>query len=245
MSFPWDQKVITGLQNTMDCSEWWSSYGMALGARLFTRIFQPASSEHHVEDQIHLSFLCQVHENVTKLLSKLQVSRGRPQASRLSDGTQEVPSRLFCPLWDTCQSSAPAWVPVWPTRKHLSVLSLCWRMQCRTSRRDCWSVPWNGRSSPGHTWDLPWISASWPIMLFWWGTAGPRGRIWRTLLSGKELGLEEGKNISHGLLPPRFSCITQGNGFTSLWPNFSWYTHDFTKPLSAPVMSEQPQRVEN
>lgn len=58
---------------------------MALRARFLTRNFLPASSEHHVEDQIHSSFLCQVHENVSKHLSKLQVSR--LQASSSSDGT--------------------------------------------------------------------------------------------------------------------------------------------------------------
>lgn len=58
---------------------------MALRARFLTRIFQPTSSEHHVEHQIHSSFLCQVHENVIKYLSKLQVSR--LQVSPSSDGT--------------------------------------------------------------------------------------------------------------------------------------------------------------
>lgn len=40
--------------------------------------------------------------------------------------------------------------------------------------------------------DFPWKSAPWPIMLFWCSTPGLRGRIWTTLLSGKELGLEAG-----------------------------------------------------
>lgn len=121
------------IKTPVGCSGWWSSYGMALRAKFLTRIFQPASSKHHGEDQIHSSFLCQVHENVTKPLSKLQASR--LQVSPSSDGTWEVPSRLFCTLWDTCQFSAPAWVPVWLTRKHLSVLCMCWRRECRTSRR--------------------------------------------------------------------------------------------------------------
>lgn len=55
--------------------------------------------------------------------------------------------------------------------------------------------------------DLPWKSVLWPITLFWWSTPALRGRIWTTLLSGKELDLEEGKCISHGLLSPRFPAL--------------------------------------
>lgn len=55
--------------------------------------------------------------------------------------------------------------------------------------------------------DLPWKSILWPITLFWWSTPALRGRIWTTLLSGKELDLEEGKCVSHGLLSPRFPAL--------------------------------------
>lgn len=55
--------------------------------------------------------------------------------------------------------------------------------------------------------DLPWKTASWPIMLLWWSISGLRGGIWMALLSGKEWGLADGKHMSHELLYPRFPAL--------------------------------------
>lgn len=72
--------------------------------------------------------------------------------------------------------------------------------------RDSWSIPWKVDPALDIPEDLPWESALWAIRLFWWRTWA-EGQSLGNSLSGKELGLEEGKCMSHGLLSPRFPAL--------------------------------------
>lgn len=156
MNFPWDQRVIAELQNTLGCSECQSSYSIVLRARLLTRIFQSTSSEHHVEDQMHPSFLAAHHvvlvDNLdwvwTTLLSdkELGLEEGKcmshgmlsprfpalhkPVASHLSDpispGAHTTLIRYWVLHW--CLKNSNAWKS-WKTR---TSKMLSWKNQSNT-----------------------------------------------------------------------------------------------------------------
>lgn len=211
MHLPQDQSVITGLSE----HQWVALGDRAVTARLREPNFWPGwSSSLHlktVEDQIHQFFLCQVPGNLTKHLSKLQVSR--LQASLSSDGTRRGPQQIILhylrcmPVFSSCLG---------PRVTHEET-PLCFGHVLKEGVQDLWERQQRGEVAEvlhgvvgpalAIPEDLPWTTASWPIMLLWWSTPGLRGRIWTGLPSDKEWGLADGKHMSHWLVSPRFPAL--------------------------------------
>ena len=162
-------------------------------------------------------------------------------------GLEEVPSRSFCTTWGACHFLAPAQVH---SGTHEEI-PLCFGHVLKEGVQDHWERQQWGEVAKGlHGVVHPasaipealfWKTPSWPI-LFWWSIPGLWAEIGQHCCQIKNWVWRMENTCPTGCPLPDFLHYTSQQP-QRLWPSFSWYTNNFTKPLSAPVVAENLQCV--